>query len=109
MSYVQDMRRMHGWKRRPSPDLDRYMAWRRVLAEFPGGLMSRSEAARLLGVDPQTVSNWIQRSSPSLLDAITLPGDPPRMRLVSTAAVLDLVEKSKAPELWKVNSLDISL
>ena len=80
-----------------SPDLPRYLAWIQAMRVHPGGLMPKSEAARLLGVHHTTVNHMI--GSPRVvLDEVCIgPGDS-RVRLVPVCQVLTLVEETmRAP------------
>lgn len=72
----------------------RYFAWRDILTRCPAGLMTISEAARILGVHKTTVNYWL-RQSPARLEPIYLAGFEEEDPKVSTKAVLDLFAASR--------------
>jgi transposase-like protein len=72
----------------PAPDLERYLWWQRMARLYGAGLMSRAEAARVLGIDAQTVERRIWTGHLSRVS----PSGRPRDALVPVAEVLALAE-----------------
>ena len=70
------------------PDLQRVARWRQLIREYPGGLMSRSEAARVLGVGHQRLEAWLLTDVP--IEPIYISKDEPAM--VSVDQVMEFLE-----------------
>lgn len=79
-----------------TPNLQRVLWWRLMLRKHPGGLMTRADAGRLLGISTQAVCQRVQAGK---LTAVRFPGDHERHALVPADEIMAMAEGATVENL----------